>query len=41
MNIYMKENSIDIIIEKKNIVMAAVKKDISKEITKLVNKQND
>ena len=39
MNIYMKENSIDIIIEKKNILMAG--KKISKEIPKLVNKQND
>lgn len=38
MNIYMKENSISIIIDKKNIVMAAVKNDISNEIIKLVNK---
>ena len=35
---YMKENSISIIIDKKNIVMAAVKNDISNEIIKLVNK---
>ncbi len=38
MNNYMKENSISIIIDKKNIVMAAVKNDISDEIIKLVNK---
>ena len=38
MNIYMKENSISIIIDKKNLVMAAVKNDISNEIIKLVNK---
>ena len=38
MNIYMKENSISIIIDKKNIVMAAVKNDISNEIIELVNK---
>ena len=38
MNIYMKENSISIIIDKKNIVMAAVKNDISNEIIDLVNK---
>ena len=38
MNNYMKENSISIIIDKKNIVMAAVKNDISNEIIKLVNK---
>ena len=38
MNVYMKENSIIIIIEKKNIVMAAVKNDISNEIIDLVNK---
>lgn len=38
MNIYMKENSISIIIDKKNIVMAAVKNDISDEIIGLVNK---
>ena len=38
MNTYMKENSISIIIDKKNIVMAAVKNDISDEIIGLVNK---
>ena len=38
MNNYMKENSISIIIDKKNIVMAAVKNDISNEIIDLVNK---
>lgn len=38
MNVYMKENSISIIIDKKNIVMAAVKNDISNEIIDLVNK---
>tara|TARA_Y100000768_G_C23790390_1_gene592315 strand:- start:96 stop:596 length:501 start_codon:yes stop_codon:yes gene_type:complete len=38
MNVYMKENSISIIIDKKNVVMASVKNDISNEIIKLVNK---
>ena len=41
MNVYMKENSISIIIDKKNVVMASVKNDISNEIIELVNKQND
>ena len=36
MNVYMKENSISIIIDKKNIVMAAVKNDISNEIIDLL-----
>tara|TARA_A100001234_G_C12562256_1_gene357933 strand:+ start:161 stop:661 length:501 start_codon:yes stop_codon:yes gene_type:complete len=38
MNIYMKENKISLIIEKKNIVMAATKNDISNQILELVNK---
>ncbi len=38
MNIYMKENSISIIIDKKNVVMASIKNDISKDIIELVNK---
>ena len=38
MNVYMKENSISIIIDKKNVVMASVKNDISNEIIELVNK---
>ncbi len=38
MNVYMKENSISIIIDKKNIVMASVKNDISNDIIELVNK---
>ena len=38
MNIYMKENEISLIIEKKNIVMAATKNDISNQILELVNK---
>ena len=38
MNIYMKENEISLIIEKKNIVMAATKNDISNKILELVNK---
>ena len=38
MNVYMKENSISIIIDKKNIVMAAIKNDISNDIIELINK---
>ena len=38
MNVYMKENSINIILDKKNVVMASVKNDISNEIIKLINK---
>ena len=38
MNIYMKDNSISIIIDKKNVVMASVKNDISNEIIELINK---
>ena len=38
MNVYMKENSISIIIDKKNVVMASIKNDISNDIIKLVNK---
>ena len=38
MNVYMKENSISIIIDKKNIVMASIKNDISNDIIELINK---
>ena len=38
MNVYMKENSINIILDKKNVVMASVKNDISNEIIELINK---
>ena len=38
MNVYMKENSINIIIDKKNVVMASVKNDISNEIIVMINK---
>ena len=38
MNIYMKDNSISIILNKKNVVMASVKNDISNEIIELINK---
>ena len=38
MNVYMKENSISIIIDKKNVIMASVKNDISNDIIELVNK---
>lgn len=34
---YMKENSIDIIIDKKNIFMAKAKNDITKDILQIVN----
>jgi len=37
MNNFMQENSIQIILDKKNIVMANNKNDISKEILKLIN----
>ena len=37
MNQYMKDNSIIIIFDKKNIVMANTQNDISKEILKIVN----
>ena len=33
----MKENSIDIIIDKKNIFMAKAKNDITKDILQIVN----
>ena len=36
---YMKENSISIIIDKKNLFMAASKNDITKDILDLVNKK--
>ena len=39
MNNFMQENSIQIILDKKNIVMANNKNDISKDILKLVNKK--
>ena len=35
---YMQENSINLIIDKKNVIMANNKNDISKEILKLMNK---
>lgn len=38
MNVYMKENSISIILDKKNVVMASIKNDISNEIIELINK---
>ncbi len=38
MNNYMKENSIDIILDKKNVVMSSVENDISNKIIELVNK---
>ena len=38
MNIYMKENSIDMILDKKNVVMSLVKNDISSKIVDLINK---
>ena len=37
MSQYMKDNSIIIIFDKKNIVMANTQNDISKEILKIVN----
>ena len=37
MNNFMQENSIQIILDKKNIVMANNKNDISKDILKLIN----
>ncbi|MDC3174280.1 OmpH family outer membrane protein [Candidatus Pelagibacter sp.] len=39
MNIFMKENSINLILDKKNIIMANNKSDISEEILQLVNKK--
>ena len=39
MNNFMQENSIQIILDKKNIVMANNKNDISKDILNLINKQ--
>ena len=35
---YMQENSINVILDKKNIIMANVKIDVSEDILKLVNK---
>jgi len=39
MNNFMQENSIQIILDKKNIVMANNKNDISKDILKLINEK--
>ena len=39
MNDFMQENSINLILDKKNIVMANNKSDISDEILKLVNQK--
>ena len=39
MNNFMKENSITIILDKKNIVMATNKNDISQDILNIVNKK--
>ena len=39
MNNFMQENSINLILDKKNIVMANNKNDISKDILNLVNKK--
>tara|TARA_B100000989_G_scaffold158815_1_gene118565 strand:- start:422 stop:925 length:504 start_codon:yes stop_codon:yes gene_type:complete len=39
MNNFMQENSIQIVLDKKNIVMANNKNDISKDILKLINKK--
>ncbi len=36
---YMKNNSIDIVLDKKQIFVGSVNKDITKEILKLVNKK--
>ena len=38
MNDFMLEKSINVILDKKNIVMANIKNDISDEILQLVNK---
>tara|TARA_Y100000768_G_scaffold322913_1_gene259282 strand:+ start:237 stop:752 length:516 start_codon:yes stop_codon:yes gene_type:complete len=35
---YMKENSINVVLDKKNIIMANVEIDVSEDILKLVNK---
>ena len=34
----MQENSINVILDKKNIIMANVKIDVSEDILKLINK---
>ena len=39
MNIFMKDHSINLILDKKNIVMANNDNDISDDILKLVNKK--
>ena len=39
MDSFMQENSIQIVLDKKNIVMANNKNDISKDILKLINKK--
>ena len=39
MNSFMQENSINLILDKKNIIMANNKNDISKDILNLVNKK--
>ena len=36
---YMKDNSIDIVLEKKQIFMGSTKKDITKDILELINKK--
>ncbi len=36
---YMKDNSIDILLEKKQIFMGSTKKDITKDILELINKK--
>ncbi len=38
LKVYMKNNSINVVLDKKNIIMANVEIDISNEILKLVNK---
>ena len=35
---YMKDNSIDIVLDKKQIFVGSINKDITEEILKLVNK---
>ena len=40
MNVYMQNNSINIILDKKNIIMANTQNDISKQILNIVN-QNE
>ena len=39
MNNFMQENSINLILDKKNIVMANNKNDISDDILKMINKK--